>query len=66
MADLTRSQLVLGTQGIFAENESDAWSGSDAFGGSCPKVPESARIGDFASGVNFISACVVSRIGSCH
>ena len=68
MADLTRSQLVSGTQGIFFQKRVRRlfWSGSDAFDGSCPKVPESARIGDFANGVNFISACVVSGIGSCH
>ena len=68
MADLTRSQLVSGTQGIFAKNESDACPGLDPTRSAapvrkCPRVPESARIGDFASGVNFISACVVSRIG---
>ena len=41
-------------------------SASEAFGGACPKVSESVRIGDFPNVVNFISSCVVSRIASCH
>ena len=49
MADLTRSQLVSGTQGIFAKNESDACPGLDPTRSAapvrkCPKGPESVNL----------------------